>query len=441
MCPPCRPYLHTWTCSACEHSGRLEISYEEGSWTDSQRPLDLAGAPSELPTIVRCPACDQLQRAKGLAWGADDSLPKLRHSREQDYLDALTEGLYESRREKLDLRLRAWRAGNDASRVEGARAQIRSAEAQANLEALYELLCEDPSEALIKAEVARQLGRFDDALELCSGLSRLVQAQSPARTIARLAREGSEVVAEVEWEDNAYSHRFTCPHCQRPGRLDFTGYLEAERHAVDSGLPADHAVRCGACRGVVWRGANRRVGSLALETFSDGAVAALGCLAVPSAILLGIASPRAGLGVLLGYCALVAASWVAGVVRQVVYPNSRPLTDMDLEELLEERAWNGPEEERWVRLSVLHARTRIPEIRSGLDSNAVALISLLGTDPHETWLEAKIRRRAGDLEGAREVAERLAASDDEWNSRRAKKLIELIDAGDHESSADALIYW
>jgi hypothetical protein len=428
MCHSYHP-TYAWTCSACQRSGSITLHYDGERWTDGELRGLVIGE-LEQPTLVRCPACNALERATGLDWAADPSLPELQHPSEDDYLQALEAGLYASREEKLDLRLRAWRSGNDASRVEGARAQIRSAEAQANLEALYELLCEDPLEALTKAEVARQLGRFEESLELLNGLSRLTQASDLGRTLARLAREGSDAVAAVSWE--RYGLHYTCPHCDRPGRVSQT-YDErnAARYEFDAALSPMHAVRCGSCRGAFWRGGQERSDSLWLESLSDGGVAELGCcLAFPVAIGVAIVSPRAAAAVLLTYFALILLSELAGVVRKCVYPDSRRLTDMDFEELLEARAWNGVEEERWVRLSVFYARTREPAARCGLDANALALIRLFGESPEELWLEAKVRRRAGDVEGAREVAGRLQASGNEWYAKRGEHLLEKLDRGE-----------
>ncbi len=422
---------YSWTCTACQHSGQVTVHYPEERWTDSECPEELAGVDFETPTIMRCPSCSLLQRAGELKWTlGEEQLPELDPPSEADYLSALEAGLYETRFEKLDLRLRAWRAGNDPSRVEGARAQIRSAEAQANLEALFDLLCDDPAEALTKAEVARQLGRFERARELIGGLSRLARVRQPARTIARLAGAGSDAVAKVSWEEDL-SLRYTCPHCLRPGRVSESGAWADSRYEFDSQLTLEHALRCGSCRGVLWRGDQSRTKSFALETFSDGAVAELGCcLFFPLALAVAVFSPPAGGAVIASYFLLILATEIGSVVRRRVYPDSLPLRDGDFEALLEAQDWSGAEEERWVRLSVFYARTQGRSQRCGLDANAVALLGLVGDTSGELWLEARVRRRAGDLAGAREVAERLQASDDEWYAKRGAALLQNLERPD-----------
>jgi len=381
---------------------------------------------------MRCPNCSSLQRVGDFDWAMGEELPELELPSEADYLEALDARLYETRDEKVGLRLRAWRAGNDPARVKGARAQIRSAEAQANLEALYELLCDDPSEALIKAEVARQLGRFDRAQELVADLSRLAQARQPARTVARLAAEGSDALAKLSWE-NDFCLRYTCPHCARPGRVG-DGTWDHPRYDFDSGLTEAHALRCGSCESVLWRGEHSRAHSFRLENFSDGAMAELGCcLFFPLTIAVAVFS-RAGAGaVILSYFLLILATEVGDFFRRRVYPDSLPLRDEDFEALLEAQSWRGVEEERWVRLSAFYARTEDRSQRRGLDANAVALLGLMDGTPEDLWLEAKICRRAGDLEGARQAAEQLSSAGDEWYAKRGARFLKKLESAGEAS--------
>lgn len=96
-------------------------------------------------------------------------------------------------------RIRAWWRANDALRDDDADVlNFRLSGAQAeNLERLYELLDEaSDNDRLMKAEVARELGRFDRALSLLTG-SFPAQMQSSVETIRALCHERNVLVAEI----------------------------------------------------------------------------------------------------------------------------------------------------------------------------------------------------------------------------------------------------
>lgn len=409
----------SWTCEACQRTGRLTLHFPEERWTDHEGALAWGlGAHLSEPPILRCEGCSTLQRTGELEWDFESERPDQSPPSEADYLEAIERGFYETRLDKLDLRLRAWRASNDPSRVEGARAQIRSAEAQANLEALYELLCDDPSEALTKAEVARQLGRHAEALDLLGSLSRLARAQPAARAIARAASEGLDSVQKVSERDN-FQGLYTCPSCERPGRLGFD-HPGPGGYSCLSELSSIHALRCGSCQAVFWRGAHARSEENWLESFSNGAVAALGCLVFPLGVAVGVASEPAGLGILATYLCLLGASLVAGRLRRWRYPDSLPLRTADLERLVADEDWEGRQEERWARLALFSARLQAG--RASLDANFRALIELVG--PEDPLFEAELRQRAGDAAGARALAEQVkAAPSDAWQAQRASRLL------------------
>jgi len=109
-----------------------------------------------------------------------------------------------NRDQELHLRVSAWWAGNDAFRFLGngaatkmQAAPARSPEASANLVRLLELLAiDDPEQRLMKAEILRELGRYEEAL-------RALQADFPsahkalAALIRDLAGQRDPVVREV----------------------------------------------------------------------------------------------------------------------------------------------------------------------------------------------------------------------------------------------------
>jgi hypothetical protein len=143
----------------------------------------------ETPEITRCRAC------AAFYWVADTKtigeidydldfsdpetrrrVPKrwrdaerIRELSEEDYFQAIAEGLGTPREKELYLRTRAWWAGNDRYRSgdPGNAAQpasSRSPDATANLERLFKLLrTRSVNERLMKGEAARQLGRFKEA--------------------------------------------------------------------------------------------------------------------------------------------------------------------------------------------------------------------------------------------------------------------------------------
>lgn len=154
-------------------------------WTDGKMEAMML---PQYPEITRCGTCaayywipdalrigeieyndDSKQRKIPEAWREAE---KIRELSEDEYLQAIAGGLAKPRKRELYLRTRAWWAGNDRYRSEdqvkpGQPTPPRSPEATANLERLFKLLrTKDITERLLKAEVARELGRFDEALEI-----------------------------------------------------------------------------------------------------------------------------------------------------------------------------------------------------------------------------------------------------------------------------------
>jgi len=101
------------------------------------------------------------------AWTAAPLLPSLQ---EEDFLEAVTSGLGSDRQSEVLLRTAALHSGNDSFRQTPAAPQRwpeRHSLAAANAMALLELLApEVPTENLLRAEIAREQGRFEDAIRL-----------------------------------------------------------------------------------------------------------------------------------------------------------------------------------------------------------------------------------------------------------------------------------
>ena len=149
-------------------------------WTDGK--MDAPMLP-DRPWLVKCPQCDTLfwidearkvgeqnRNLEDRSWpGAiDPDLPS-----EADFLNVLSDsGLSEDK--ELYLRRRAWWAANDLIRAdESAIDSLISIQLEpvrkANLEALANRLDENkPEERIIKAEIYRELKRFDKCITLLS---------------------------------------------------------------------------------------------------------------------------------------------------------------------------------------------------------------------------------------------------------------------------------
>ena len=115
---------------------------------------------------------------------------------EKDYFRALKLGLGSTREKQKYLRLQLWWAGNDRlRRSPAAKLSKRHIE---NLEALLPLLKMEKSEdRLIRAEVLRELGRFDEALQALNRPFRNEHALTAER-IRALCLAGDRRVAKVQ---------------------------------------------------------------------------------------------------------------------------------------------------------------------------------------------------------------------------------------------------
>ncbi len=126
---------------------------------------------------------------------------RVRELTEMEYLEAIQNGMAHNREQERYLRICAWWAGNDPLRFSNPeRAPTilqRSPEALRNLERLLELLDEtNPVERLQKAEVLRELGRFDEALQLLE-FDFPDEYKKVADLIRELARRKNPLVQEV----------------------------------------------------------------------------------------------------------------------------------------------------------------------------------------------------------------------------------------------------
>jgi hypothetical protein len=139
-------------------------------YTDGKREAKML---PDHPALVKCPACssffwvdEAVQVSSGFE--AASGKPPVLAPSEKNMLSFLAEpGL--PKEKEIYLRLRAWWSANDAWRW-SPNATPAFSEAQVkNLKSLSAMLEEtEPNQRILKAEIARELGEFDECLELLS---------------------------------------------------------------------------------------------------------------------------------------------------------------------------------------------------------------------------------------------------------------------------------
>jgi hypothetical protein len=162
--------------------------------------------------ISRCVKALKVGKSTLVEWNKDlketlSALPYASPVRGRQYEELLRQELWGNEDQEYVIRSMAWRSYNDAFRGRVHPTHSLTPDQEANLARLLELLGSDDSgELLMKAEILRELGRFDECLEL---LTRPVDdGYLPlAKTVARLAqckKRGVALAGEPEtqgcWE-------------------------------------------------------------------------------------------------------------------------------------------------------------------------------------------------------------------------------------------------
>jgi hypothetical protein len=139
-------------------------------YTDGKREAKML---PDHPALVKCPACSSLfyvDEAVEVDTGFDEAKGKQQvlAPSGKEMLDFLT-GPALPRDKELYVRISAWRSANDAWRWNQNATPSFSKEQVQNLKALSDMLDEtEPNQRILKAEIARELGEFDNCLLLLS---------------------------------------------------------------------------------------------------------------------------------------------------------------------------------------------------------------------------------------------------------------------------------
>jgi len=142
-------------------------------WTDGKRETPMF---PDQPWLVMCPHCQtplwiaELEEIVEVeSWRDENGMSKIAIAYESpsidDYIILLERGACSPDKERY-VRLRLWWAGNDARRSSDKEIPLLSLEAS-NMTTFAEMLNEsDANDVVMKAEIMRELGRFDDARAL-----------------------------------------------------------------------------------------------------------------------------------------------------------------------------------------------------------------------------------------------------------------------------------
>jgi hypothetical protein len=201
-------------CKALAKYGTLISGNTFGAevWTDGLQIAPMLPCP---PEVAKCNECSHLFWLKNansvgeLSWAEKDRAPTewckaeyLKEPMEADYYTALAGGLAQTAEQERTARVLAWWKSNEPLREQNCTEHSWSDPdaRQANLESLLPLLNDhDESDRIMKAEVLRELGRFDEAM------ATLATASSPnyspvVEQLQRLCSERDVFVKRLDME-------------------------------------------------------------------------------------------------------------------------------------------------------------------------------------------------------------------------------------------------
>ena len=178
-------------------------------WTDGK--MDAPMLP-QYPALVRCAHCQTLLWLPEAREHDSGTLSKRMETvfgarfpiapTEADYLEAIHSGLAPDAEREIYCRIHAWHCFNDARRDQKNAAELGelSDVAASNMKALFVLLDRlKPDQRMLRAEIARELGRFPEALGLLN-FDFGDDYAATANVIRELARQNKTGVAQVQSE-------------------------------------------------------------------------------------------------------------------------------------------------------------------------------------------------------------------------------------------------
>jgi hypothetical protein len=202
-------------CPHCDHLARQDTLASGNTlgaryWSDGAM---FAPMLPEVPSVTRCDGCGGyywIEDAREIGRLASPSAEAPREWRQagvvralagDDWLDAVARGAAGTAERELYLRLHAWWAANDPYRVEGAAeadAPDFAPQVTENLLRLSALVpADDDENRLLKAEIARELGHFADAIALLSGPLDDDHHEPVAELLRSYARQEVRLVREL----------------------------------------------------------------------------------------------------------------------------------------------------------------------------------------------------------------------------------------------------
>ena len=183
VCPQCRKLV----AQATLNSGN---TFGATYWLDNKCEAPML---PDYPDLGRCPHCGVLMRqstsaeVKQSGYNLPANADWLQSPSEADWLESLHSGMWDGEEEEIEARLLAWHAANDPMRHSEGEPQFSEA-ALHNLRALDALMAtnDEPYFLVLRAEIARETGDFDAALQLLNGADAKFDALTTQ--IAALAR-------------------------------------------------------------------------------------------------------------------------------------------------------------------------------------------------------------------------------------------------------------
>jgi hypothetical protein len=230
LCPTCGHLARTGPSQMCEPSEIDVWRWTDGKQGEQLKNSDIRSCDSEIDRngcgyrVLLCRACrtcfwivrtggnlgttldwDSPLRVVGEHTGADQ-IEEGQEPTEAEYLAALEKGMAKAPEQEKMLRLLAWWRGNDAVRWEEKQAELQAApEDRTNsMVRLCGLLhASDLKEGILKAELLRQLGRFDEAAILAEAL----EGEMPivAQELRALCRVGDRSVRRLDPKAESYT--------------------------------------------------------------------------------------------------------------------------------------------------------------------------------------------------------------------------------------------